>query len=131
MDYKKTVNIFGKIIIYVRYGLLEKGADLVKAIAISEIINEGIGSLKYYNLRIPPDYTFLILTFLSFIFIVKEAFKYRKLYNEHKFYVIPYAIGGIILLASVTTPLKMSLQTEIIKDSIPLFVAITLARIKK
>ena len=132
MDYKKVINIAQKALYYVRYGVMDKGIDLVKAIAISSIINMVFETLKYYNLGvIPQNSVFSALTLVSLVFLLGKVFKYRKLYDENKFYVIPYVVGEIILLAIVVKPLNASLPTEIVKDAIPLFIAITLTRVKK
>jgi hypothetical protein len=132
VDYNKVINITEKVLYYVRYGVLDKGIDLVKAIAISSIINVVFETLKYYNLRVlPQNSVFLALTLVSLVFVLGKVFKYRKLYDENKFYVIPYIVGEIILLALVVKPLNASLPTEIVKDAIPLFIAITLTRVKK
>jgi len=131
VDHNKVIDTAQKVLYYVRYGVLDKGIDLVKAITISSIINAVLETLKYYNLEVPQNSAFLALTLLSLVLILKKVFKYRKLYDENKFYVIPYVVGEIILLALVVKPLNASLPTEIIKDTIPLFIAITLTRVKK
>ena len=131
MDYNKVIDTAQKVLYYVRYGVMDKGIDLVKAIAISSIINVVFETLKYYNLGVPQNSVFLALTLVSLVFILGKVFKYRKLYDENKFYVIPYVVGEIILLALVVKPLNASLPTEIVKDAIPLFIAITLTRVKK
>jgi hypothetical protein len=131
VDYNKVINITEKVLYYVRYGVIDKGIDLVKAIAISSIINVVFETLKYYNLGVPQNSVFLALTLVSLVFVLGKVFKYRKLYDENKFYVIPYVVGEIILLAIVVKPLNASLPTEIVKDAIPLFIAITLTRVKK
>jgi hypothetical protein len=74
---------------------------------------------------------FLASTLVSLVLVLKKVFEYRKLYDEIKFYVIPYVIGEITLLALVVKPLNASLPTEIVKDAIPLFIALTLTRVKK
>jgi hypothetical protein len=132
VDYKKVIDNTQKVLYYVRYGVLDKGIDLVKAITISSIINVLFETLKYYNLRaLPQNSVFLALTLVSLVLVLGKVFKYRKLYDENKFYVIPYVVGEIILLALVVKPLNASLPTEIVKDAIPLFIAITLTRVKK
>jgi len=131
VDYNKVIDTAQKVLYYVRYGVMDKGIDLVKAIAISSIINVVFETLKYYNLGVPQNSVFLALTLVSLVFILGKVFKYRKLYDENKFYVIPYVVGEIILLAIVVKPLNASLPTEIVKDAIPLFIAITLTRVKK
>jgi len=132
VDYNKVIDIAQKVLYYVRYGVMDKGIDLVKAIAISSIINMVFETLKYYNLGvIPQNSVFSALTLVSLVFLLGKVFKYRKLYDENKFYVIPYVVGEIILLAIVVKPLNASLPTEIVKDAIPLFIAITLTRVKK
>jgi hypothetical protein len=131
VDYNKVIDIAEKVLYYVRYGVMDKGIDLVKAIAISSIINVVFETLKYYNLGVPQNSVFLALTLVSLVFVLGKVFKYRKLYDENKFYVIPYVVGEIILLAIVVKPLNASLPTEIVKDAIPLFIAITLTRVKK
>ena len=131
MDYKKVIDTAQKVLYYVRYGVMDKGIDLVKAIAISSIINVVFETLKYYNLGVPQNSVFLALTLVSLVFVLGKVFKYRKLYDENKLYVIPYVVGEIILLAKVVKPLNASLPTEIVKDAIPLFIAITLTRVKK
>jgi hypothetical protein len=132
VDYKKVIDTTQKVLYYVRYGVLDKGIDLVKAITISSIINMIFETLKYYNLRVlPQNSVFLALTLVSLVLVLRKVFKYRKLYDENKFYVIPYVVGEIILLALVVKPLNASLPTEIVKDAIPLFIAITLTRVKK
>jgi hypothetical protein len=132
VDYKKVIDTTQKVLYYVRYGVLDKGIDLVKAITISSIINVLFETLKYYNLRaLPQNSVFLALTLVSLVLVLGKVFKYRKLYDENKFYVIPYVVGEIILLALVVKPLNASLPTEIVKDAIPLFIAITLTRVKK
>jgi len=132
VDYNKVIDIAQKVLYYVRYGVMDKGIDLVKAIAISSIINMVFETLKYYNLGVlPQNSVFSALTLVSLVFVLGKMFKYRKLYDENKFYVIPYVVGEIILLALVVKPLNASLPTEIVKDTIPLFIAITLTRVKK
>ena len=132
MDHNKVIDTAQKVLYYVRYGVLDKGIDLVKAITISTIINMVLETLKYYNLReLLQNLAFLALTLVSLVLVFGKVFKYRKLYDENKFYVIPYVVGEIILLALVVKPLNASLPTEIIKDTIPLFITITLARVKK
>lgn len=132
MDYNKVIDTTHKVLYYVRYGVMDKGIDLVKAITISSIINMVFETLKYYNLGVlPQNSAFLALTLVSLVFVLGKVFKYRKLYDENKFYVIPYVVGEIILLALVVKPLNASLPTEIVKDAIPLFIAITLTRVKK
>ena len=132
MDYKKVIDTAQKVLYYVRYGLMDKGIDLVKAITISSIINVVFETLKYYNLRVlPQNSVFSALTLVSLVFVLGKVFKYRKLYDENKFYVIPYVVGEIILLVIVVKPLNASLPTEIVKDAIPLFIAMTLTRVKK
>jgi hypothetical protein len=131
VDYKKVIDTAQKVLYYVRYGVMDKGIDLVKAIAISSIINVVFETLKYYNLGVPQNSVFLALTLVSLVFVLGKVFKYRKLYDENKLYVIPYVVGEIILLAKVVKPLNASLPTEIVKDAIPLFIAITLTRVKK
>jgi len=55
VDYKKVIDTTQKVLYYVRYGVLDKGIDLVKAITISSIINMIFETLKYYNLRVLPQ----------------------------------------------------------------------------
>ena len=132
MNYNEVIDTAQKVLYYVRYEVMDKGIDLVKAIAISSIINMVFETLKYYNLRVlPQNSVFSALTLVSLVFVLGKVFKYRKLYDENKFYVIPYVVGEIILLAIVVKPLNASLPTEIVKDAIPLFIAITLTRVKK
>lgn len=126
MNHIRVINMTQKVLYYVIYGV---GIDLVKAIAITSIISMVFEILKCNNLgAVPPDSAFLALILASFIF--GKVFKYSKLYDENKFYIIPYVVGEIILLAIVLKPLNASLPTETIKDSIPLFVAITLTHAK-
>ncbi len=132
MDYNKVIDIAQKALYYVRYGVMNKGIDLVIAITISGIINMVFEILKYYNLGVPPQIlAFLASTLVSLVLVLRKVFEYRKLYDEIKFYVIPYVIGEITLLALVVKPLNTSLPTEIVKDAIPLFIALTLTRVKK
>jgi hypothetical protein len=132
VNYNEVIDTAQKVLYYVRYEVMDKGIDLVKAIAISSIINMVFETLKYYNLRVlPQNSVFSALTLVSLVFVLGKVFKYRKLYDENKFYVIPYVVGEIILLAIVVKPLNASLPTEIVKDAIPLFIAITLTRVKK
>jgi hypothetical protein len=58
VDYKKVIDTAQKVLYYVRYGLVDKGIDLVKAIAISSIINVVFETLKYYNLGVPQNSVF-------------------------------------------------------------------------
>jgi len=58
VDYKKVIDTAQKVLYYVRYGLMDKGIDLVKAIAISSIINVVFETLKYYNLGVPQNSVF-------------------------------------------------------------------------
>jgi len=132
VDYNKVIDIAQKALYYVRYGVMNKGIDLVIAITISGIINMVFEILKYYNLGVPPQIlAFLASTLVSLVLVLRKVFEYRKLYDEIKFYVIPYVIGEITLLALVVKPLNTSLPTEIVKDAIPLFIALTLTRVKK
>jgi len=131
VDYNKVTDIAEKVLYYVRYGIMDKGIDLVEAIAISSIINLIFETLKYYNLGALQNSVFLALTLVSLVLVLGKVLKYRKLYDENKFYVIPYVVGEIILLAIVVKPLNASLPTEIVKDAIPLFITITLTRVKK
>jgi hypothetical protein len=55
VDYKKVIDTAQKVLYYVRYGLMDKGIDLVKAITISSIINVVFETLKYYNLGVLPQ----------------------------------------------------------------------------
>ena len=68
MDYKKVIDTTQKVLYYVRYGIVDKGIDLVKAITISSIINVVFETLKYYNLRVlecgQHFHSFEIFTFI-------------------------------------------------------------------
>lgn len=55
MDYKKVIDTAQKVLYYVRYGIVDKGIDLVKAITISSIINVVFETLKYYNFGVLPQ----------------------------------------------------------------------------